>query len=164
LSAPEATDCLQEGPGLPPKWPYRLMPDHSSPMKLGQCPALFKSVFSMAVLPMIADIALTSLPRFSRKARAFSIRGLLEVAVHLVTTAFFDKRFFALEFPGCETARRSRALHPCCDPAVHAGFCFATHETDATFFVAFRGASALRRRCLTAVLAFCRREIVPPGA
>jgi hypothetical protein len=24
LAASEARDCFQEGPGLPPKWPYRL--------------------------------------------------------------------------------------------------------------------------------------------
>jgi len=32
LFAPEATDCLQEGPGLPPKRPYRLVARSLGPL------------------------------------------------------------------------------------------------------------------------------------
>lgn len=57
--APEAMDCLQLGPGLPPKWPYRQMPDRSDTSNLR--PALLgsKRKFSMGRGPAIADIGLT---------------------------------------------------------------------------------------------------------
>jgi hypothetical protein len=57
--APEARDCFQLGPGLPPKWPYRRMPDHSDPSNLGEGRAGFKPIFSMARPAAIADIGLT---------------------------------------------------------------------------------------------------------
>ena len=59
--ASEATDCSQEGPGLPPKWPYRLLPDRSGLLKVDEETPLFKIAFSMARTPAIADIALTRL-------------------------------------------------------------------------------------------------------
>jgi hypothetical protein len=43
--APEARDCFQVGPGLPPKWPYRLAPDHSGVFRLGHGIAVCKSDF-----------------------------------------------------------------------------------------------------------------------
>ena len=52
-------DCLQEGPGLPPKWPYRLMPDSSGPMKVGEARMFFKSVFSMVQVALIGAFGLT---------------------------------------------------------------------------------------------------------
>ena len=55
----EATDCSQEGPGLPPKWPYRLLPDRSGLFKIDEEIPHFKITFSMARTPAIADIALT---------------------------------------------------------------------------------------------------------
>ena len=47
-AASEARDCFQEGPGLPPKWPYRLVPDRSGPCKLRRRPGGFPICFSMA--------------------------------------------------------------------------------------------------------------------
>ena len=70
LFAPEATDCLQVGPGLPPKWPYRLVPDRSGPIKVGEHVPLFNSDFSMARSRVIAAIALT------RTIRECAKRGL----------------------------------------------------------------------------------------
>jgi hypothetical protein len=55
----EATDCLQEGPGLPPKWPYRLAPDRSGLLKIDEEIPQFKIAFSMAQTSAIAHIALT---------------------------------------------------------------------------------------------------------
>ena len=52
--ASEATDCSQEGPGLPPKWPYRLVPDRSGTVKLGRDGPDCKSVFSMGLATSIA--------------------------------------------------------------------------------------------------------------
>ena len=57
--ASEATDCSQEGPGLPPKWPYRLLPDRSGLLKVDEETPLFKIAFSMARTRAIADISLT---------------------------------------------------------------------------------------------------------
>jgi hypothetical protein len=59
LVAPEARDCFQEGPGLPPKWPYRLMSDDSDVSKLGEGSPSFNGAFSMTGGVAIADIVLT---------------------------------------------------------------------------------------------------------
>jgi hypothetical protein len=60
---PEARDCFQEGPGLPPKRPYRLMPDCSDPSKLGQGGLGFKPLFSMTGDLAIGAIVLTGAGR-----------------------------------------------------------------------------------------------------
>jgi hypothetical protein len=60
LFAPEATDCLQEGPGLPQSGPTGWLPDHSDPSKVGLPRRLFQSEFSMTHRRMIAAFALTS--------------------------------------------------------------------------------------------------------
>jgi hypothetical protein len=65
------------------------MPDYSGPLKLGQCPALFKSEFSMAAAAMIADIALTRSPGPGLKGARLN---RLENRTNLVTTGFSDKR------------------------------------------------------------------------
>jgi hypothetical protein len=57
--APEARDCFQEGPGLPPKWPYRLTPDCSDLPKIGQGSLAFKALFSMTRDLLIGAIVLT---------------------------------------------------------------------------------------------------------
>jgi hypothetical protein len=58
--APEARDCFQVGPGLPPKWPYRLTPETTGTFKLDEQPRIFKRGFSIAGGAAIAHIALTS--------------------------------------------------------------------------------------------------------
>jgi hypothetical protein len=57
--APEARDCFQVGPGLPPKWPYRRTPDRSDPLNLRQRRRVFKPQFSMVHSALIADFGLT---------------------------------------------------------------------------------------------------------
>ncbi len=60
LVAQEAMDCFQVGPGLPPKWPYRLTPDHSDQLRVGERGGLFKASFSMDGDTAIAYIELTA--------------------------------------------------------------------------------------------------------
>jgi hypothetical protein len=45
------------------------MPDRSDTLKVGRCPALFKSVFSMTGVVAIADIALTSMAIVAQERR-----------------------------------------------------------------------------------------------
>src|SRR4051812_45216899 len=80
LVAPEARDCLHEGPGLPPKWPYRLTPDCSGPAKVGGHARLFQSDFSMAPPRAIAAIALTNgLPGGNRYCRATAFKEVSQI-------------------------------------------------------------------------------------
>lgn len=83
-------DCFQVGPGLPPKRPYRLMPDHSDTFKVVQRTAHFKAAFSMAVEQAIADIALTR----RRSGRTDAARALawVRVAGQTVTRLISDER------------------------------------------------------------------------
>jgi hypothetical protein len=81
--APEARDCFQVGPGLPPKWPYRQMPDHSDPFKLGECRAVFKPEFSMVPADAIAAIALTRSERWRQWAQKQAKLSLIRPAILL---------------------------------------------------------------------------------
>jgi hypothetical protein len=104
--APEARDCFQVGPGLPPKWPYRRMPDDSDPFKLGECRAVFKAVFSMAGSRAIAAIGLTGAVHWGQQTKRTCDLSLISPTILLLRSRADRRCAGPLDFTICNERPR----------------------------------------------------------